>query len=281
MRMGLCWSLLLTVCSSSFACGSSTTDTPSTNAGSGRTSSNAGVTGGVAGSSGSKSGTAGPSSGSAGNATVKPATAGSAGLIASAGTAGSAKAGASGGAAGALGLAGASGALGQAGASAGASGLAGGGAGAAGMSATNGSNITGTLGSLGAVQPIMAGFALTTSTGETAVYLSSAPLTCAAISNPGGRWLGSLPAGTQVIEIVVAGGASAMMYSVGGLGGIELNFAPGGMSSSNEKHSTSGTVTFTKASVGGVHEGSIMASNSGGMIMGTFHADWCTGGQEY
>jgi hypothetical protein len=280
MRRCLCSSLILVACSSIIACGSSTTS-PSPSGGAGHVAASGAVTGGLAGSSGTKGGNAGTAAVTAGSpAAGRPGT-GVGGTLASAGAGATiAKAGA-GGASGVAGVSGASGVSGAAGAlaTAGASGHAAGASGAAGGG--GGSDITGTLGTLGAVQPIMAGFALTTSTGETAVYLSSAPLTCAAISTPGGRWLGSLPAGTQVIEIVVAGGASAMMYSVGGLGGIELNFAAGGMSSATEKHSTAGTVTFTKASVGGAHEGSIMATNSGGMIMGTFHADWCAGGQEY
>jgi len=200
------------------------------------------------------------------------------GMTATAGAGGASAHAGAGGVSGAPGSKAGSGGMGAAGSAAGSHAGSGGSSGAAGG---NGSSITGMLGALGAVQPIMAGFAITTATAETAIYLSSAPLTCPQISTPGGRWLGSLPAGTQVIEIVVAGAATAKSYTVGGLGGAELNYAAGGMSSSTEKHSSAGSITFTKASTGGVHEGSLMGTNVSGMIMGSFHAEWCQGGQEY
>src|SRR5689334_7838939 len=74
-------------------------------------------------------------------------------------------------------------------------------------SAAGGENdLTGKLGALGAVQPIVNGWA-TTNGNETLIYLSSAPLTCKQMMTEGTPWLRSLPAGSQVIEIVVRGRA--------------------------------------------------------------------------
>lgn len=149
----------------------------------------------------------------------------------------------------------------------------------AGSGAAPGNSLTGTLGALGPVQPILAGFAITNGP-ETLVYLSSAPLTCAQMMMGGIKWLSKLPAKSQVIEIVIPGTASAKSYKVGNLAG-EVHYAEGSKSSSTENTASSGTVVFSEASKGGVHEGSVMATFPNGMLMGMFHAEWCQGGTEF
>jgi hypothetical protein len=150
--------------------------------------------------------------------------------------------------------------------------------GSGGSSGGGTSNITGTLGALGAVQPIMNGWA-TTNGPETLIYLSTAKLTCPDMMTMGVKWLSKLPAGSQVIEIVVPGAAMVKMYPIGTLQG-EVNYAEGSKSSATEVTGKAGSVTFTKAMAKGVHEGSIMVT-SPYMAMGTFHAEWCQGGAEY
>jgi hypothetical protein len=137
--------------------------------------------------------------------------------------------------------------------------------------------LTGTYGSLGAVKPVVS--SLWISTGlETILYLSSAPLTCELVMMEGGKWLLQQPAGSQVLEIVVRGTAKVGTVKVPPG---EANYAQGGMSSATEKTASSGTLMFTKAEAKGVIEGSVMATYSSGNVSGTFHAEFCQGGQEW
>jgi hypothetical protein len=152
-------------------------------------------------------------------------------------------------------------------------------AGAGGAMSTGGNSLSGTLGTLGAVKPVVNGWA-TTNGLETLIYLSSSPLTCAMMMTKGVKWLASLPAGTQVIEIVVRGTAMVGTTPVGSLQG-EVNYAEGSKSSSTEVTASGGSIMFTKADAKKVFEGMVMATYSKGNLMGTFHADWCEGGTEY
>jgi hypothetical protein len=135
------------------------------------------------------------------------------------------------------------------------------------------------LGKLGEAQPILAAFTITNGP-ETLTYLSSAPLTCADMMMMGAKWLSKLPAGTQVIEIVVPGTASAKTYQIGGLQG-EVHYAEGGKSSSSEASASSGSIVFTQAAKGSAHDGTFTAQFSGSPVTGSFHAEWCQGGSEY
>jgi hypothetical protein len=135
------------------------------------------------------------------------------------------------------------------------------------------------LGALGAVKPIVSAWVVSNS-GETLIYLSSAPLTCMMMQTMGVGWLPKLPAGSQVVEIVVKGAPSAKTYPVGFLQG-EVNYAPGGMSSSYETSASSGSITFTMAMANGPVEGSVMATYAMGSVMGTFHAEFCSMGSQY
>jgi hypothetical protein len=145
--------------------------------------------------------------------------------------------------------------------------------------ASSGNALTGTLGALGPVKPVMAGWA-TTNGLETLIYLSSAPLTCAMMMTKGVKWLATLPAGTQVIEIVVRGTAMVGTTPVGPLQG-EVNYAEGSKSSSTETTAMGGSIMFTKAEPKKLFEGAVMATYAKGNVMGNFHADWCEGGTEY
>jgi hypothetical protein len=134
--------------------------------------------------------------------------------------------------------------------------------------------LTGTLGTLGAVAPTVSSWVISNS-GETLIYLTSAPLTCEQLKVS--RWLGSFTAGAQVVEIVVRGNAP-----VGKATNPEVNFAPGGMSSRYETTAATATVTFTKSEPMGVIEGTVSATyRPSGDVMGTFHAEFCAMGQGY
>ena len=117
--------------------------------------------------------------------------------------------------------------------------------------------------------------------GETLIYMSSAPLTCAQIMVS--RWLGSVASGAQVVEIVVPSTKMTGTVPVAAFGSAEVNYAPGGMSSSYEKNAASGSVTFTSCVASGPCDGTVTATyaNPTGNVMGTFHAEFCAGGQGY
>jgi hypothetical protein len=142
-----------------------------------------------------------------------------------------------------------------------------------------GNRLSGTLGALGAVKPVMAGWA-TTNGNETLIYLSSASLSCAMMMTKGTKWLATLPAGSQVIEIVVRGTPNIGTTPIGSLQG-EVNYAEGSKSSSTEVNATGGSIMFTKAEPRKVFEGKVTATYPKGSLMGTFHADWCEGGSEF
>ena len=147
--------------------------------------------------------------------------------------------------------------------------------------AAGGTSFTGTLGTLGTAKPTVSSFVIQNS-GETLIYLTSAPITCAMMQTS--RWLGSAMAGSQVIEVVVPSTKMTGTVAVASFGGAEVNYAPGGMSSSYETVAASGSVTFKSCVAGGVCEGTAMAtypSPAGAMITGSFHAEFCMGGQQY
>src|SRR5262245_57294552 len=159
-----------------------------------------------------------PTAGTGGAAGATMPVAGATGSSGSMGGAGASGSGASSGAGGASGASGAGGASGTSGAGGAAGAGMGGSGGGGGMAAGNGSQLTGTLGALGPVEPILNGWA-TTNGLETLIYLTTAPLTCAQMMTMGTPWLRSLPAGSQVIEIVVRGMAMVGTTNVGFLQG--------------------------------------------------------------
>lgn len=136
--------------------------------------------------------------------------------------------------------------------------------------------ITGTLGSLGDAQPTVSSLMIANS-GETLVYLSSGPITCDTLTVS--RWLGGTQAGTQVVELVWEGDAAVMDLDVPPG---EVNFAPGGMSSSHEVGAVSGSIHISAAEIDTSISGSFTAAYPGGShIQGQFSATFCPGGQDY
>jgi hypothetical protein len=149
---------------------------------------------------------------------------------------------------------------------------------AAGAPATSGAtSLTGTLGDLGAIKPIVSSLVILNS-GERLVYMNTAPITCDTLSTS--RWLGSTPTDSQVIEIVVKSSVTTGTIAVGKA---EVNYAKGGRSSSYEVNAASGSVTFTINDQMGVAEGTVDATydSPAGSVKGTFHAEFCDGGQGY
>jgi hypothetical protein len=136
--------------------------------------------------------------------------------------------------------------------------------------------LTGTLGKLGDAKPTVSSLFISNS-GETLIYLSSAALTCAQLTES--RWLGSVSSGAQVVEIVISGAPALGKVAVPPA---EVNYAGGGKSSSYEVLADSGSITFTKFEAKKVVEGTLSASYGGSdSIKGTFHAEFCVGGQGY
>lgn len=137
------------------------------------------------------------------------------------------------------------------------------------------SALTGTLGATGAIQPIVSTLVISNS-GETLIYLATAPLTCAQLTMS--RWLGTVSSGAQVVEIVVSGAAK-----LGSAKNPEVNWATGGKSSSYEQNAKTASVTFTKSEPMGVVEGTVTATygNPAGDLTGHFHAEFCPNGQDY
>lgn len=134
--------------------------------------------------------------------------------------------------------------------------------------------LTGTLGTVGTVLPTVSSWVISNS-GETLIYLTSAPLSCEQLKVS--RWLGAFTAGAQVVEIVVRGNAP-----IGVARNSEVNFATGGKSSAYETAAATASVTFTKSDPMGSIEGKVSATYlPSGEVMGTFHAEFCAGGQGY
>ena len=149
-------------------------------------------------------------------------------------------------------------------------------AGASGVSDGASTNLNGKLGALGGVQPTVSSLVIANS-GETLIYMSSATITCDQLSMS--RWLGAASAGSQVIEVVVKGTPTVGTVNVPPA---EVNYAAGGKSSAYEVAASSGSITFTKAVANGAVDGSLMATYSdGSSVSGTFHAEFCAGGQGY
>ncbi|MDB4971789.1 MAG: hypothetical protein JWN48_130 [Myxococcaceae bacterium] len=145
-----------------------------------------------------------------------------------------------------------------------------------GQSAPSGAtSLTGSLGTSGAIQPIVSSVVISNS-GETLIYLTTAPLTCEQVKvSP---WLRTFTSGAQVVEIVVKGPAK-----VGVAKDPEVNWAIGGKSDHSEQPAQTASVTFTKSEAMGVVEGTVMATydKPTGNLSGSFHAEFCPDGQDY
>jgi len=138
---------------------------------------------------------------------------------------------------------------------------------------------TGHLGELGELKPSVSSFVIENS-GEVLVYMSTATLTCPQIQVS--RWLGSVEAGAQVVEIVVPTDLATGTSQVEP-GGAEVNYTVGGRSSAYEKSAVSGHVTFTRSLPGKTVEGTFIAeyTDAADSVKGRFLAEFCNGGQGY
>jgi hypothetical protein len=112
--------------------------------------------------------------------------------------------------------------------------------------------------------------------GETLIYLSSSAITCDQLTVS--RWLGGTAAGSQVVELVLASPPTASAFPVPPN---EVNYAPGGMSSSHEVSADSGTITFSSATPLVAVAGTVSAKFPSGSITGHFEATYCANGQGY
>lgn len=113
------------------------------------------------------------------------------------------------------------------------------------------------------------------------VYLFSGPIKCADISKMSG-WQNTLPAGTQILEMLIGTSMPGTTVTVGGGAGpgkVEVNYSTsnGGLESS----ARSGTVTLTAYTAGMSLDGKIDVKFASGSAAGTFHADWCPTGMEF
>jgi hypothetical protein len=160
-----------------------------------------------------------------------------------------------------------------------AAGGAGSGTGGAGTGGANGggNTVTGTLGSAPLAPIVTALVSANAGNNETIIYMLTSAVTCSQISSPG--WLGSIPASTQVVEIVIV--PATTVTGTFPVPGSEVNYANGGQISLFETNASSGSITVTQIAPQGVIEGTVSATYPSGSISGSFHAEYCATGQGY
>ena len=163
--------------------------------------------------------------------------------------------------------------------------------GAGGMTGGAGSSgagsITGTYNTT-AILPIMSGIWIgkpqmaSETGGGPFIYLFSGPITCAQISAKSG-WLPTIPAGTQVLELLVGTTMTGTPVTVdangAGAGRLEANYATG-MQLGEHGAKAGSTVTLTSYKAGMSVEGTVDLQFPVGSAKGSFHADYCAAGQE-
>jgi hypothetical protein len=152
---------------------------------------------------------------------------------------------------------------------------------AAGDASSGGNDITGTYGTE-PIKPIVAAFWIgmpgnpNESGGGPFIYLFSGPVSCADLSK-GSGWLTTIPAGTQVLELIVGttnvGAAGHAAANV-----VEANYAFGG--SATEARATAGNVTLTAYAKDVAVDGTVDLTFPSGQAKGTVHAVWCAAGHE-
>lgn len=146
-------------------------------------------------------------------------------------------------------------------------------------------NVSGTFGT-DAIKPIVAAYWIGVpgnadeSGGGPFLYLFSTPVTCDDISK-GSAWVASLPAGTQVMELIVGTTGTAVPVPASAHAGANVSevnyfFAQ----TASEARATSGSVTLTSYAKGVAADGTIDVTFPMGSAKGTFHAVWCAGGHE-
>jgi hypothetical protein len=136
------------------------------------------------------------------------------------------------------------------------------------------------------IEPVMAAYwiGLPENGAETGggpfIYLFSGPVTCGDISK-GSGWLATIPAGTQVLELLVGTtttGAPVTAAPHAGANLVEANYATGMVA--GETRATSGNVTLTSYLKDMSVDGTLDLAFPSGSAAGTFHATWCPGGRE-
>lgn len=119
------------------------------------------------------------------------------------------------------------------------------------------------------------------SAGGPFIYLFGGSVTCNQLSKAD-KWGDTIPAGTQVLEIIAGGttaGAALPTSQNAGANVAEVNFIHGG--NPDDSRATSGTVTLTSYVKGASVDGTIDVKFATGSAKGTFHATWCPGGHEH
>jgi hypothetical protein len=168
----------------------------------------------------------------------------------------------------------------------GATGSGGAGATADGGSTAAANNVTGTYGNM-AIKPVMSALwlgkpaNLIEGAGGPFVALFSAPVSCADVSKTRG-WIATIPAGTQVMELIIGTtevGKQLMEKDGAGAGLFEANYIFGA-SKLMEYKGASGTLTLTAYTPGKAVDGMLNVKFGMGSAMGTFHAEWCADGLE-
>jgi hypothetical protein len=146
------------------------------------------------------------------------------------------------------------------------------------------SDLTGTYGTAD-ILPIEAAYWIGSpgnageSNGGPFIYLFGGPVSCNDLSQ-GAGWLDSLPADTQVLEMIVGSTTTGSEVPVGdpGSDGVEINYNVAGQD--NETTADSGGVTLTTYTADTEVDGTVDATFAEGSASGTFQAVYCATGNE-
>jgi hypothetical protein len=148
-------------------------------------------------------------------------------------------------------------------------------------------SLAGTYGNM-AIKPIVSAFwlgkpaNLEEGAGGPFVVLLSAPVTCAELSKSRG-WIATIPAGTQVMELIIGTtevGKELSEKDGAGAGKFEVNYMFGA-NKLMEYKGASGTLSLTAYTPGKAVDGMLdVKFVTGSSAKGTFHAEWCPEGQE-
>lgn len=121
----------------------------------------------------------------------------------------------------------------------------------------------------------------TESAGGPFIYLFGGSVTCNQLSKAD-KWGDTVPAGTQVLEIIAGSTTAAVALPASPNAGAnvsEVNFIHGG--NADDTRATSGAVTLTSYVKGASVDGTIDVKFPTGSAKGSFHAMWCPGGHEH
>jgi hypothetical protein len=154
-----------------------------------------------------------------------------------------------------------------------------------GATGSGSATLTGTYGGA-AILPVVAAYWIgkpndpTESAGGPFLYLFSGPVTCDDLSH-GSGWRARIPAGTQVLELIVGTTKTATPVPAAAHAAadvVEANYSFGG--STAEARATSGNVTLTAYVAATNVDGTVDLTFPSGSAKGTFHAVYCATGNE-